>query len=235
MKFSNYLGTYNGMKTEGRFLRLTCAVLACTTCFLVVTLASRPTIVTITPWTLNEDAQVTRNDASRSYIESWGFALAELLGNVTPANVDFISDRIRPLLSPRIYHATLEGLIANAKQLQEERITMRFEPRRVTYEKTTGKVFVNGYSFVRLGSAFETERREERTYEFGIRIANYAPMIVSIDTYEGTARTQAEIARSKKAEAVKKAKEAKRNAAERNRNAGDGPVPGISSESDQKL
>ena len=68
MNFNKYLGTFQGLKTEGRFLRLTTAVLACTTCFLVVTLASRPTILTVTPWTLSEDAQVTRNDASRSYI-----------------------------------------------------------------------------------------------------------------------------------------------------------------------
>ncbi len=235
MNFNKYLGTFQGLKTEGRFLRLTTAVLACTTCFLVVTLASRPTILTVTPWTLSEDAQVTRNDASRSYIESWGFALAELLGNVTPSNVEFISDRISPLLSPRIYHATLEGLVANAKQLQEERITMRFEPRRVTYEKTSGKVFVNGYSFVRLGSAFETERKEERTYEFGIRIANYAPMIVSIDTYEGPAKTQLEITRSKKVEAAKKAKEARRAAEKRDKENAADINPSLTTDSDKKL
>ncbi len=235
MNFTKYIGTFQGLKTEGRFLRLTTAVLACTTCFLVVTLASRPTIVTVTPWTLSEDAQVTRNDASRSYIESWGFALAELLGNVTPANVDFISSRISPLLSPRIYHATLEGLMANAKQLQEERITMRFEPRRVTYEKTSGKVFVNGYSFVRMGAAFETERKEERTYEFGIRIANYAPMIVSIDTYQGAARTQSEIKRAAKVEASKKVKEARRAAQKLADQTSPDANTGLTSDSDKKL
>lgn len=78
---------------------------------------------------------MTRDDASRSYIEAWGFALSELIGNVTPGNVQFISDRLKPLLDPKIYHKVLEGLEANAQQLKDECITMRFEPRRVIYEK----------------------------------------------------------------------------------------------------
>ena len=146
--------------------------------------------MTIQPWTLAEDAQVTRDDASRSYIEAWGFALAELIGNVSPGNVTFIGDRLKPLLDPKIYHTVLEGLESNAQGLMDDRVTMRFEPRRVTYEKSSGKVFVTGYSFIRQGLSFEAEKREERTYEFVIRIANYAPLIKSIDTYLGNPKTR---------------------------------------------
>ena len=190
MDLKKYLSTFHGLKTEAYFSRLVMTILLLLCLFLVAVLASRPTIVTIQPWTLSEDAQVTRDDASRSYIEAWGFALAELIGNVTPGNVTFIGDRLKPLLDPRIYHKTLEGLEANAQGLMDDRVSMRFEPRRVIYEKSSGKVFVSGYSFVRQGMSFETEKREERTYEFVIRIANYAPLIQSIDTYLGQAKTR---------------------------------------------
>ncbi len=205
MNLNLFRSTFHGMKIETYFSRIiTCALLALVF-FLTVVLASRPAIVTIQPWTLSEDAQVTRDDASRSYIEAWGFALAELVGNATPGNVRFISDRLKPLLDPKIYHATLEGLEANARSLVEERITMRFEPRRVPFEKSTGKVYVFGHSFLRQGTSFEQEKREPRTYEFTIRIANYAPLITRIDTYEGSPRTKDIVERDEKNARIREA------------------------------
>ena len=190
MRFQQYLSTFHGLKMEGYFNRIVTVILLLLVLFLVAVLATRPTIVTITPWTLAEDAQVTRDDASRSYLEAWGFALAELVGNVTPGNVAFVSDRLKPILDPKVYHSVLEGLESNARTLTEERITMRFEPRRVTYEKSSGKVYVYGYSFLRQGTSFEAERREPRTYEFLLRIANYTPLLMGIDTYEGEPKTR---------------------------------------------
>lgn len=190
MDLKKYASTLHGLKTEAYFSRMVTAVLLCLVFYLGSTLASRPMIVTIHPWTLTEDAQVTRDDASMSYIEAWGFALAELIGNVTPGNVQFISDRLKPLLDPKIYHQVLEVLEANAQSLRDDRISMRFEPRAVVYEKSTNKVFVSGWSYVRQGMSFESEKREERTYEFMIRIANYAPVIKKIDTYPGIPRTR---------------------------------------------
>ena len=215
MQIQKYLSTFHGLKMEGYFNRMVTTLLLLLVLFLVAVLATRPTIVTIQPWTLAEDAQVTRDDASRSYLEAWGFALAELVGNVTPGNVAFVSDRLKPILDPKVYHQILEGLENNARTLVEERITMRFEPRRVVYEKSTGKVYVFGYSFVRQGTSFETERRENRTYEFTLRIANYAPLLMGIDTYEGTPQTR-DVVQSKEAkEAQREAKrreEIKKNA-----------------------
>ena len=209
MDLKRYLSTFYGLKMEAYFSRIVTTILLVLVFFLVAVLATRPTIVTIQPWTLSEDAQVTRDDASRSYLEAWGFALAELVGNVTPGNVGFVSDRLKPILDPKVYHIVLEGLESNARTLVDERITMRFEPRRVTFEKSTGKVYVFGYSFVRQGTSFETERREPRTYEFTMKIANYAPLLMAIDTYEGTPRTRDVVEKEKERDSARAAKLAK--------------------------
>lgn len=153
MELKKYLQSFQGLQIEARFSRAVIFGLLIIVYFYVFTIANRPQIVTIKPWTLTVDAQVTRNAASRSYLKSWGFALAQVLGNVTPANVDFIYDRLAPLLDPKIYHRVMDSLDANARTLKEQRIAIRFEPRRVTYEKSTGKVFVTGYSFMREGSS----------------------------------------------------------------------------------
>lgn len=190
MELKKYLQSFQGLQIEARFSRAVIFGLLIIVYFYVFTIANRPQIVTIKPWTLTVDAQVTRNAASRSYLKSWGFALAQVLGNVTPANVDFIYDRLAPLLDPKIYHRVMDSLDANARTLKEQRIAIRFEPRRVTYEKSTGKVFVTGYSFMREGSSLSNEKRQERTYEFLSKIDNYAPVILSLDTYQGTAGTR---------------------------------------------
>ena len=72
---------------------------------------------------------------------------------------------------------------------------MRFEPLRVTYEKTTGMVFVYGYSFMRAGTSMSRETKVQRTYEFKLSISNYLPQIDYLTTYEGVPHTRDEMDR----------------------------------------
>lgn len=190
MNFNKYLETFQGIKAENRWNRVVMLGLVALCLGETAMLATRPTVVTIQPWTLARDAQVTESSASQSYLEAWGLALSELLGNVTPASVQFIASRLGPLLDPKIYHEVLEAVEANAQELRNDRVTMRFEPRRVNFERSTGKVYVTGLSYVRQGTGLESEKSGMRTYEFVIRIANYAPVITHIDTYAGTPHTR---------------------------------------------
>jgi conjugal transfer pilus assembly protein TraE len=58
----------------------------------------------------------------------------------------------------------------------------------VEYEAETDKVFVTGYAFEK-GPA-SSEHRSERSYEYRLQIAHYAPLIRLMKTYEGPAQTQ---------------------------------------------
>lgn len=200
MNFQKYLSTFQGLKTENRFNRIVTIALIAAVVLEGAFLAQRPQIVTIQPWTLAQDAQITKSDASENYIEAWGLALSEMLGNVQPGNVDFIAERLGPLLDPAIYHRVLEELQRNAEDLRQDRVTLRFEPRTVNFERSTGLVFVSGYSYVRQGTGLDPEVRSKRTFEFGIKIAHYAPVITHIDTYEGDPRTVDRIRRDEKHE-----------------------------------
>ena len=93
MNLQRYFSTFQGLKTENRLNRAVTALLVVAVAGEAFYIANRPQIVTIQPWTLASDAQITKSDASQSYIEAWGLALAELLGNVQPGSVDFIADR----------------------------------------------------------------------------------------------------------------------------------------------
>lgn len=214
MELKQFTKSIEEMRSKIQSTHLLVLVMVACNIVLALGLLFRDTVVTVVPWTLSGEAEVTKDDASQNYKESWGMAIALLLGNVQPATVDFIADRIKPLLSPEIYHEAVDALYSNAQILREERVTLRFEPRRVTYEKTSGRVFVSGYSYSRLGTSMDEEKRHERTFEIGLEIAEYAPVITYIDTYTGKARTEDVIANERK----KKARESYRERRERERN-----------------
>jgi len=188
LNLSNYLKTWEGTQAENKWGRIFQAGLILIVLLLVIKVFSKETIITIQPYTLSEDAWITKTQSSTSYKEAWGFAFAQLLGNVTPGNVDFIKERIIPLLSPNIYQSTLDAIEIQAKQIKNNRVTMRFEPRFVEYEPISNKVFIYGYSFVKGTSSKAI--RSERSYEFSIKISNYMPVFDYIDTYLGKPHTK---------------------------------------------
>lgn len=199
MDLSHLKKNYEELRQEATTSKAFLFLFLCVTIVLVGLLLTKKTIVTVVPWTLTGEAQVMSNDASQSYKEAWAMAIAMLVGNVQPANVGFVAERLKPILDPAIYHSTIDAVHANAQQLQQERISLRFEPRQIIYEKSTDKLFVFGYSFARLGTSLETERRSERTYEMQFKIADYAPMLKFITTYSGQPLTTDVIEKMEKA------------------------------------
>lgn len=143
MKFDVFLKSWQGTQLENRWQRFLIAVLVLSNLLLAVAAFSRNTVVAIQPPTLSETAEVSRNQATQPYLESWGLYLAELMGNVTPGNVSFIRVAIEPLLSPAVYQQVVDALEIQARQIREDRVTLKFQPRQVEYEYEAGHVFVS--------------------------------------------------------------------------------------------
>ena len=95
------------MKVETQWLRITVLVLVLLIAVMGFMLMQKKTVVTIVPWTADGEMILTKDDASRSYKEAWALAVTELVGNVTPSTVDFVSERLKPLLVPKIYHEVI--------------------------------------------------------------------------------------------------------------------------------
>lgn len=189
MKTKDLLRTWEGTQLENKWGRLFIGGLISIIFVLVLMVNSKETVVTIQPFTLESEAWVTKNNASQSYKEAWGLALSMLIGNVQPASVDFIKEIISPILSPGIFQEVLDLLVIQAADIKKDRVIMRFEPRNITYETATNKVFVEGVSFLKAAGE-DKERRSNRTYEFIVTISGYMPQLDYIDTYEGIALTE---------------------------------------------
>lgn len=186
MRFSKYLETFQGAMSENKFSRIAILSLSAALVVTAITALSKETVVTVQPYTLTEEAWVMQSDASQSYKEAWGLMLAIMKGNVTPATLDFVQERIQPLLSADIYQSVMEAIELQALQIRNDRISMRFEPREVIYDPGSNLVFVTGDSY--MVSPNGEQIRDRRTYEYGIDIRNYAPVISHIETYTGRPR-----------------------------------------------
>ncbi len=188
MNTEKFVKTWEGSLEENKWNRIFNGFLAVALLLLTYMVLTKDTIVIIKPETLGSEAWLTKSKSSQSYKESWGLFFAQLSGNVTPDNVAFIKERLKPLLSPAIYGDVIDSLEEQSLNIKQDRISIRFEPKFVEYEKISDKVFVYGYSFIK-GSA-DDENRQERTYEYRIKIANYAPMIMDLNTYQGKPKTE---------------------------------------------
>ncbi len=149
MHIAEYLRSYNGMKRETLFYRLSVACLSVTVLALVGAFIVRDRVVVIAPYTLSSEAWVRSDDGSRSYKEAWALFFAQELGNVTPGNIDFVRERIGQLISPSIYKEFMEAMSQQALSIKEDRVVLRFEPGSVEYEKGTDKIFVSGRFFTK--------------------------------------------------------------------------------------
>jgi len=203
-----FLATWRGTRLENTYQRWTIAGLVVSNIIIGLAAFGRGETVVVVPPELAGKVAISRSDSDRDYQQAWAFFLAQLLGNVTPGNADIVKKVIEPLLAPVIYRETVRVLTEQIESIKRDRVSLRFEPREIKFEPSTGKVFIEGFSVV--SGAAGREERNPRTYEFVIRIRNYRPVIEHIDNYIGTARTATELDRLERAEESKQRAEQRR-------------------------
>ena len=187
MNLQSLLTSWQGLRMAVFSLAALTAVLTAANLALALGLLFRDETVVLVPPVLDSRVSVSRRQADEGLLKSWGLYLAQLLGNATPGNTEFLKESVAPILSPRVFGEFMTALNTQAEEMRFDRVSLRFEPRLVQYEKSSGLVFVTGQS-VAVGPGGD-ERRKERTYEFLIEIQNYMPLLSRMDTYQGSART----------------------------------------------
>lgn len=183
MNFLKYRSSWQFINLENRWLKLLIFFLLLIVMMLTVIAAKREVIVALVPPTLNQRVELKASVAQEAYLSSWALYFAELIGNVTPGNVTFIEEALSPMLSPDIYQHVVDVLRMQTKQIKEDSITLSFQPRQIEQDDKTGKIYVTGYAF--LAGVTGKTTRELRTYEFLMRVENYAPILIWMDTYVG--------------------------------------------------
>lgn len=140
--------------------------------------------IVLVPMSVPTKMTVGWDGASDDYYQSVGMTTAMLIGNITPSNVEFVKTTLGKYLDSAIYPSVKSQLDKLAKDplFNATNTTNHFSPSKTVFEAETGKVFVVGTLVV--SGAVQYATTKVVTYEFGIRIVNGSPLIVSLDSYE---------------------------------------------------
>jgi conjugal transfer pilus assembly protein TraE len=183
---ADFLATWRGLTVENRLHRLAVLGLIATNLVTAVVLFRAERTVVLVPPVLDGQVSVARASASQEVKEAWALYVAELLGNVSPTGAQFLQQALDPLLAPALRRPVLEVMAAQIAEIERERVAMRFEPRAVSYDPATDKVFVAGIQTTR-GPGGKPEAHT-RTYELVVGFANYRPVIRHLDVYPAEPR-----------------------------------------------
>ncbi|MCU0836407.1 MAG: type IV conjugative transfer system protein TraE [Chromatiaceae bacterium] len=181
MTLADFLATWRGLTLENRLHRLAVLGLIGTNLLTAVALLRAERTVVLVPPLLEGQVSVARAAASQEVKEAWALFVAELLGNVSPAGAEFLERALDPLLAPSLRRSVLEVLAEQVREIQRERVSMRFTVRELLYDPASDTVFVTGIQTT-TGPGGKPVARP-RTYEVVVGFQNYRPVIRHLDVY----------------------------------------------------
>jgi conjugal transfer pilus assembly protein TraE len=187
VNLARFLATWNGLTLENRVNRLVILLLIGANMALAITLNRTERTVVLVPPVLEGAVTVARSSASQEVKEAWALFVAELLGNVSPTNAEFLTKALDPLLAPALRQDILQVLDAQIGEIRREKVSLSFQPRAVSHDPATGTLFVTG-THITSGPAAKPVNAE-RTYALRIEFKNYRPVVVFLDVYPGAPRT----------------------------------------------
>ena len=186
MKLDVLFADWATTRAQNRWLFVAVAALSLALLLVTSLLLGRDRVVVLVPPELSAETEIASDRAGQDYTKAWGLHIATLIGNVTPGNGAFIKQAVYPLLAPAIHDEVTTIIERQLDQLERDRVSLRFEPRRVLQKGS--RVFVFGYGVTSaIGGA--NEARVKRTYEIELEIERHRPVIRAMRTYEGEPRT----------------------------------------------
>lgn len=187
MKISAFMTSFENLRIENVGFRRLSVLLAISNLVLIGRIINDDPVTVLVPPDLDKAVEITRNRASAGLKESWALYLADLMGNVTPSNAQFVMERIAPLLDAALYHAVMNNLSEQITALKADQVSLSYRPHQVIYEESSDKVFVTGDQVIH-GHDGRPEQRH-RTFEFRFRIKDYRPLLEAIDVYPDEPKT----------------------------------------------
>lgn len=209
MKLNIFSDDWRGTRSENTFLRIVIPLLIIAQIATGVALVVRDRETILVPPNINETMKISRNYADTAYKKTWGLHVANLLGNVTPNNVDFLNEQLSNLVDATTYHRMKSEMATQIVEIKQNNVTVDFEASQVMYEPESGKVFVLGKS--QTSGTAGKQIKEARVFELVIDISGGRPLVTEISSYVGEARTAEVMEKLERHRLVKEANDAKKN------------------------
>lgn len=187
-----------GVVSERNFLRILAVLLSFIVAYLAWHVTSQDVHTRLVPPGLTEPVTVSDRHASPEYHRVWGVFMSTLLGNVTPDNAAFLTERLSPHFLSDTYHVVRDTIATQAEEIRQNKLAISFMQQAVSYERATGKTFVSGRSVAR--SAGGDESTDTITYEYQFVVRQGLPKVARFDVYPGPARTEQRLVSLRKKE-----------------------------------
>lgn len=155
-----------------------------TTITAYIAMGNRERVVLVPPH-LDTKVELTMNSATAEYQKSYGLYLANLLGNVTPDNLEFTSRVLSRHLSPEVYTQVRRQLklAGNDPNFRNSGAASWFRASRLDYEASTQRVFVLG-SLNTVAAGKMQPAQTKVVYEMKVEIQDGLPIVTAFDSYE---------------------------------------------------
>lgn len=186
MKLDALIGRFSDARRSFWIISVLAGLLGVSNLLVLMELSDKERVVVLIPPHLAGESEIESSRASEDYMKAWGHHIAMTIANVTPGTVRMARSTLEPLLAPGAYHDAIARLETEIDQVERDRVTSTFEPRRVGVSMDRGLVWIEGYQVVK--SIGEGETRSTVTFEVFMSMDNYRPLITDIKSYEGVAR-----------------------------------------------
>lgn len=183
MEMKKFKQQWGEVRLENFIGRITMPVLAVALLISTYSLSNQTPIITVLPPNMTEEAKLAHNDANAATKKAYGLYVAQMLGNVHPGTVGFLVSAIEDILHPSIYHDVKESVMDQVNDIEQENLSISFEPRTADYWKDTNRVVVYGNRITE--GRGDTKTVEQATYEFEVIVSNYLPQISYVNVYVG--------------------------------------------------
>lgn len=190
MKMENMKKSYDEITSTNKLLLLSVVFLSIAVSLLVMYQATRHTRIVMVPPYIDKRLEVSWNSANQAYYKSMGLQIANMIGNVTPQTIRFVTDSLALYMSKDVYAQVKPQLSTYAEDESFKRGTTfsYFTPQSVRYEDKVDKVFVTGHLVTTPMVVNPGQNRAVSkivTYEMAFIMNNGRPIVTAFDSYEG--------------------------------------------------
>lgn len=188
MKFSFHKTTWENSIKTNLFLGLSNFALVGVTAACVVHMIGLKDRVVLVPPTITHEEMIGWNSANPEYYKSFGLYVAELVGNITPDNINFVANALSSFVDASIYPDIRKQMFSQSvtRQFRETAGATKYESSAIYYEPETNRVFVAGKMDL-LNATQVSGAKSGSTplvYEMKIIMREGRPVITALQSYE---------------------------------------------------
>lgn len=188
MRWDNFIGDWSSTKKANIILLAAVGALALSNMFLAGRLATERHSIVLVPPKMDQVLKIGYNDANPAFYKEWALYAAELAGNLTPSNANFVAKALQKIVSPDVYQALSNAIYAEKDQEAQYHVVTTFQADSIIWQPQTSTAFVTGYLH-QVAPNGKYASGAVQTYEMNFTVQNDQPVITAFRSYPGIPHT----------------------------------------------